>query len=84
MKLDQHCDVCSSWSWCGRPCKHAPKPAVLRQAQHEAAAAVTESPVKTETVKTSAPKTAVKTAFDKKAWMKTYMRIYMRKRRAKA
>jgi len=42
------------------------------------------TPVKTEPVKTIDPvKTAVKTTgFDKKAWTKTYMRDYMRERRA--
>jgi hypothetical protein len=24
VELQQRCDVCSSWSWCGRSCKNAP------------------------------------------------------------
>src|SRR5262245_58985433 len=38
----------------------------------------TSSPVKTEVKTETTPvRTAVKTGFDKKAWMKTYMRTYM-------
>jgi hypothetical protein len=70
---------------------------VLRQAQNEVTK--TPQPVrtettlvKTETVKTAFPvKTPVKTetmaikiGFDKKAWMRDYMKTYMRKRRAEA
>jgi hypothetical protein len=68
---------------------------VLRQVQNEVTKTpqpvrTETTPVKTETVKTELPvKTAVKTGspavktgFDKKAWMKTYMRDYMRQRRA--
>jgi hypothetical protein len=84
-----HCIVCNTKHWSRQPC-----PALLDHGRGQAPTpelVKTETPaVKTETVRTTSPvKTPVKTetepvktAFDKKAWMRTYMKDYMRQRRA--
>lgn len=49
MRLPEYCHTCTSWNYCGRPCKNAPKaavaPVVAREPARRPATVVAPDPV---------------------------------------
>jgi hypothetical protein len=87
MAQSNRCSICGSSTWCGRPCFNAP--ATVAVPRNDGLAAVEEAGTFTRDAwsalaprATAAPAPALASAggFDKRA----YMREYMRRRRAKA